>query len=125
LIFDLLNSKIVFHFYIDVHPFNKGRSQNVHNKQKMVSTIGNRRYHGEIRQNSFVCLEQRLVNPLVNKKVVSIREEQLTFGKLLGEGNFGKVYAGEYREEHGKIVSCLSTQKKSFILIGIFSFRSL
>jgi hypothetical protein len=51
------------------------------------------------------CLEQRLVNPLVNKKVVSIREEQLAFGKLLGEGNFGKVYAGEYREEHGKIVS--------------------
>jgi hypothetical protein len=37
--------------------------------------------------------------------VVSIREEQLTIGKLLGEGNFGKVYAGEYREEHGKVVS--------------------
>ncbi len=37
--------------------------------------------------------------------MVSIREEQLTIGKLLGEGNFGKVYAGEYREEHGKVVS--------------------
>jgi hypothetical protein len=52
-----------------------------------------------------IYLEQRLVNPLVNKKVVIIREEQLTFGKLLGEGNFGKVYAGEYREEHGKSVN--------------------
>ena len=50
-------------------------------------------------------LEQRLVNPLVNKKVVIIREEQLTIGKLLGEGNFGKVFAGEYRDEHGKMVS--------------------
>ncbi len=37
--------------------------------------------------------------------MVIIREEQLTFGKLLGEGNFGKVYAGEYREEHGKSVN--------------------
>jgi len=61
-------------------------------------------------------IEQRLVNPLVNKKVVIIREEQLTFGKLLGEGNFGKVYSGEYREEHGKIVS-LS------ILIRIYLFN--
>jgi len=62
----------------------------------------------------FICLEQRLVNPLVNKKVVIIREEQLTFGKLLGEGNFGKVFAGEYREEHGKVVSSLF-EKKIFI----------
>jgi hypothetical protein len=62
----------------------------------------------------FICLEQRLVNPLVNKKVVIIREEQLTFGKLLGEGNFGKVFAGEYREEHGKVVSSLF-KKKIFI----------
>jgi hypothetical protein len=62
----------------------------------------------------FICLEQRLVNPLVNKKVVIIREEQLTFGKLLGEGNFGKVFAGEYREEHGKVVSLLF-EKKIFI----------
>jgi hypothetical protein len=44
--------------------------------------------------------------------VVIIREEQLTFGKLLGEGNFGKVYAGEYREEHGKIVSEVFHSKK-------------
>ena len=50
-------------------------------------------------------LEQRLVNPLVNKRVVIIREEQLSFGKLLGEGNFGKVFAGEYREDHGRVVS--------------------
>ncbi|CAF2829748.1 unnamed protein product [Rotaria sp. Silwood2] len=71
----------------DAHPFNKGRSQNVHNKQKMLSTI-----------------EKRLVDPLVNKRVVIIREEQITFGKLLGEGNFGKVFAGEYREEHGRTV---------------------
>lgn len=75
-------------FIIEPHPFNRGRSQNVHNKQKMVSTI-----------------EQRLINPLVNKKVVIIREEQLTIGRLLGEGNFGKVYAGEYRDEHGGVVS--------------------
>jgi hypothetical protein len=61
-------------------------------------------------------IEQRLVNPLVNKKVVVIREEQLTFGKLLGEGNFGKVYAGEYREEHGKSVSFS-------ILIRIYVFN--
>jgi hypothetical protein len=39
--------------------------------------------------------------------VVIIREEQLTIGKLLGEGNFGKVFAGEYRDEHGKAVSLL------------------
>lgn len=50
-------------------------------------------------------IEQRLINPLVNKKVVIIREEQLTIGRLLGEGNFGKVYAGEYRDEHGGVVS--------------------
>lgn len=45
-------------------------------------------------------------NPLVNKKVVNIREEQLTLGRLLGEGNFGQVFAGEYRDEHGAAV-CL------------------
>ncbi|CAF0724365.1 unnamed protein product [Adineta steineri] len=66
------------------NPF-KERKRPVHNQQKMLPTI-----------------EQKLVNPLVNKKVVSIREDQLTFGDLLGEGNFGKVYAGKYREEHGK-----------------------
>ncbi|CAF3857161.1 unnamed protein product [Rotaria sp. Silwood1] len=71
----------------DSHPFNKGRTQTVHNKQQMLPTI-----------------EKRLVDPLVNKRVVIIREEQLKFGKVLGEGNFGKVYAGEYREEHGRSV---------------------
>ncbi|CAF3374182.1 unnamed protein product [Rotaria socialis] len=70
----------------EAHPFSKSRPQNVHNKQKMALTI-----------------EKRLVNPLVNKKVVIIREEQLTIGKLLGEGNFGKVYAGEYQDEHGSV----------------------
>jgi hypothetical protein len=57
----------------------------------------------------------------VNKKVVIIREEQITVGKLLGEGNFGKVYAGEYREEHGKIVSLLVYKSLEFLL----AFRSL
>ncbi|CAF3915797.1 unnamed protein product [Rotaria magnacalcarata] len=70
----------------EAHPFSKSRPQNVHNKQKMALTI-----------------EKRLVNPLVNKKVVIIREEQLTIGRLLGEGNFGKVYAGEYQDEHGSV----------------------
>ncbi|CAF0838356.1 unnamed protein product [Rotaria sordida] len=84
-----LNKYINWFFFsqIEVNPFNTGRSQNVHNKQKMLSTI-----------------EKRLVNPLVNKRVVIIREEQLTVTKLLGEGNFGKVFAGEYREEHGQTV---------------------
>lgn len=72
----------------------------------MVSTIG-RKSNCLLEEFNWRSrfLEQRLVNPLVNKKVVVIREEQLTIGKLLGEGNFGKVYAGEYREEHGKVVS--------------------
>ncbi|CAF4314638.1 unnamed protein product, partial [Didymodactylos carnosus] len=48
--------------------------------------------------------EEHLLNPLVNKKVVVIQLEQLTFGRLLGEGNFGIVYEGTYQEHHGKIV---------------------
>ncbi|CAF1095651.1 unnamed protein product, partial [Didymodactylos carnosus] len=48
--------------------------------------------------------EEHLVNPLINKKVVVIQDEQLTYGKLLGEGNFGKVYEGTYHEQHGKVV---------------------
>ena len=43
--------------------------------------------------------------------MVIIREEQLTIGRLLGEGNFGKVFAGEYRGEHGKNVSLLFEEK--------------
>lgn len=74
----------------------------------------------------FQFLEQRLVNPLVNKKVVIIREEQLTIGKLLGEGNFGKVYAGEYREEHGKVVSfeCLLIYSSDIFEFVLFSGSS-
>jgi len=38
--FDFLND-FAFFFKLDVNPFhNKGRSQTVHNKQNMVSTIG-------------------------------------------------------------------------------------
>ena len=37
--------------------------------------------------------------------MVAISEDQITVGKVLGEGNFGKVFAGEYFYEHGKKVS--------------------
>ncbi|UJR31614.1 hypothetical protein I4U23_019097 [Adineta vaga] len=69
------------------NPFNGGHSRTMHQKTDILPKI-----------------IDTLVHPIVDKKVVSIREEQLKFGKLLGEGNFGKVYEGTYRVEHGKVV---------------------
>lgn len=60
---------------------------------------------------------------MVNKKVVLIREEQLTFGKLLGEGNFGKVFAGEYRDEHGTVVCNIIFPLNSCFLIDSFFLK--
>lgn len=50
--------------------------------------------------------------------MVGIREDQLTIGKLLGEGNFGKVFAGEYRGEHGESVNFI--EEKIYILLVKF-----
>ena len=71
--------------------------------RQSVATIANETCARTRATHSFS--EQRLVNPLVNKKVVAISEDQISVGKVLGEGNFGKVFAGEYYYEHGKKVS--------------------
>ncbi|CAF1337457.1 unnamed protein product [Adineta ricciae] len=67
------------------NPFNGISTSKMHDKVKMVPAI-----------------ERDLKNPSVNRRVVNIREDQLKFKKLLGEGNFGKVYGGMYREDHGR-----------------------
>ena len=92
-------------FLLGTHPFNKARSQTIHNKHKILPAIGNDLFVFVFNRSILtLCQGKRLVPALFQKGAVVIHEDQLTIGKLLGEGNFGKVYRGEYRDEHGQTV---------------------
>lgn len=61
-----------------------------------------------------------MIPRLFSKGAVVIPEEQLTIGKTLGEGNFGRVFRGEFRDEHGQKVRSKRKRNLTFWMRTFF-----